>query len=122
MRRNNILPLIILSGIILWNSCASTGVPNGGPKDVTPPQLVKSVPLRNQVNFNKNRVELFFNELVSLENPSEKVIVSPPQKVSPTVKAYGNKISVLLADSLLPSTTYTIDFTDAIVDYNEKNK
>jgi len=106
----------------MWNSCASTGTPSGGPKDVTPPKLLKSEPLQNQVNYDKKRVLLFFDELVSLENASDKVIVSPPQKISPTAKTVGDKILVMLADSLKPETTYTIDFTDAIVDYNEKNK
>jgi len=122
MRRNFVFIFCALTGIFLWNSCASTGTPGGGPKDEIPPKILKSDPLPNQIYFSKKRVELFFDELVSLVNPSEKVIVSPPQKISPTIKAIGNKITVLLADSLLPSTTYTIDFTDAIVDYNEKNK
>ena len=122
MRKKDVAIFIAFAGFILWHSCASTGIPGGGPKDVTPPRLTKSVPLQNQLNYNKKRVEIFFNELVSLESPSEKVIVSPPQKVAPTIKAIGNKISVLLDDSLIPATTYTIDFTDAIVDYNEKNK
>lgn len=78
--------------------------------------------MQNQLNFNKKRVEIFFDELVSLENPSDKIIISPPQKTAPTTKAIGSKISVLFADSLRSETTYTIDFTDAIVDYNEKNK
>jgi hypothetical protein len=122
MRRKNILQLLILAGFILWNSCASTGTPSGGPKDVTPPRLLKSIPLKNQLNYNKRCVELFFDELVSLESPSEKIIISPPQKIEPTIKAIGNKITVLFSDTLHPATTYTIDFTDAIVDYNEKNK
>jgi len=122
MRRNNLQHFFILAGLVLLSSCANTGTPSGGPKDTTPPRLIRSLPLGNQVNFNKNRVELFFDEIVALENPSEKVIVSPPQKTQPTVKAYGNKISVLFSDSLKPNTTYTIDFTDGITDYNEKNK
>jgi len=122
MRKNKIHLFVILVGSILWNACASTGTPGGGPKDITPPKLMKSVPLHNQLNYNKKKIEIFFNELVSLENSSEKVIVSPPQRIAPTAKSFGNKISVLLVDTLLPETTYTIDFTDAIVDYNEKNK
>jgi len=122
MRRKNVLPFIIIAGLILWNSCASTGTPSGGPKDVNPPKLIRSIPLQNQLNFTKKRIEIYFDELVSLESPSDKVIISPPQKTAPTTKAIGNKISVLFVDSLRPETTYTIDFTDAIVDYNEKNK
>ena len=113
-----LLPAISL----LMHSCANTGSPAGGPKDETPPRLIKSEPAMNQVNYNKKKVEIFFDELISVESPSEKVIISPPQLLSPTVKSIGNKVSVVFLDSLIDNTTYTIDFTDAIVDYNEKNK
>jgi hypothetical protein len=122
MRRKNGSPILILAGTLFLTACASTGTPSGGPKDVTPPKLLKSIPLQNEINFTKKRIEITFDELVSLESASDKVIVSPPQKVAPVAKSVGNKVVVILADSLLPATTYSIDFTDAIVDYNEKNK
>lgn len=106
---------------MLAGGCANTGSPGGGPKDETPPRLIKSEPAENQVFYTKKRVLLQFDELVSLEKPGEKVIVSPPQVHPPDIKAIGNKISVVFKDILRDSTTYTIDFTDAIVDYNEKN-
>ena len=104
------------------NGCANTGSPSGGPKDETPPRLIKSIPAMYELNYKKDKVEIFFDELISVEKASEKVIVSPPQLLSPTVKAVGKKVSVVFLDSLIDNTTYTIDFTDAIVDYNEKNK
>ena len=111
-----------LTTLALLSACASTGNPSGGPKDETPPRLIASLPLENAVNYTKKRVEITFDELISLKSPSEKVIVSPPQKLAPVAKGVGNKVVVLLADSLMPTTTYTIDFTDAIVDFNEGNK
>ncbi|MDP4278162.1 MAG: Ig-like domain-containing domain, partial [Bacteroidota bacterium] len=112
----------LISALLLTCACANTGTPGGGPKDVTPPTLLKTEPQENQTNYSKKRVTLYFDELVSLDNPAQKVIISPPQKIPPITKAIANKISVLFEDSLKDETTYTIDFTDAIVDYNEKNK
>lgn len=112
----------VVCSLILLTACANTGTPGGGPKDETPPKLLRSVPEPNATHFNGKRVELVFDELVSLENVGQKVLISPPQKRSPSIKAIGNKIVVVFEDSLLMETTYTIDFTDAIVDYNEKNK
>jgi hypothetical protein len=108
--------------LLLLTACASPGNPTGGPKDETPPKLLGSLPLDNAVGIDKKRIEITFDELISLKSPSDKVIVSPPQKLAPVAKGVGNKVVVLLSDSLIPSTTYTIDFTDAIVDFNEGNK
>lgn len=113
---------LALLALTLLSACASTGNPSGGPKDETPPRLLASLPMENAVNYTKKRIEISFDELISLKSPSEKVIVSPPQKLAPVAKGVGNKVVVLLADSLIPATTYTIDFTDAIVDFNEGNK
>ena len=49
------------------------------------------------------------------------MVVSPPQLEAPVIKAQGKRISVQLQDSLIPNTTYTIDFSDAISDNNEGN-
>jgi hypothetical protein len=58
---------------------------------------------------------------IKLEKTSEKVVVSPPQLEQPDIKASGRRVLVNLMDSLKPNTTYTIDFSDAIVDNNEGN-
>ena len=56
-----------------------------------------------------------------MDNPSEKIIVSPPQIEQPEIKVSGRKITVELLDSMIPNTTYTVDFSDAITDNNEGN-
>jgi hypothetical protein len=61
-----------------------------------------------------------FDEFVTIGNPSENVIVTPPQKQNPIVQGLGKKIRVQLKDTLQENTTYTIDFTSSISDNNEK--
>lgn len=107
--------------VILLYSCASIGRPEGGPRDETPPVLVGSNPDMNATNIEKSKIVLHFDEYIKLENASEKVVVSPPQLQQPIIKPAGKKINVTLQDSLIPNTTYTIDFGDAIVDNNEGN-
>ena len=102
-------------------SCANIGRPNGGPIDITPPLLLKSIPIQGQTHFNKKKAELEFDEIILVENASEKVTISPPQIQPPEITTSGRKILVQLKDSLRKNTTYTIDFSDAIVDNNEKN-
>lgn len=113
--------LVLVATLVLVSACANTGSPSGGPKDETPPRLIRTEPAEYQIDYAKKRIVLHFNELVSLERSSEKVIVSPPQVIPADIKAVGDKISVVFKDTLRDSTTYTIDFTDAIVDFNEKN-
>lgn len=105
---------------LLW-ACASMGTPDGGPYDETPPKLIKSTPEQNAVRNQRKEIVLEFDEYIKLENANEKVVVSPPQLEQPEIKASGRKIIVALQDTLKENTTYTIDFSDAIVDNNEGN-
>lgn len=106
----------------LLTGCANPGNgPDGGPYDETPPRLVKLSPQLGAKNERSRKVVLTFDELIKVENAQEKVIVSPPQIELPEIKTGGRSISVELLDTLKSGTTYTIDFSDAIVDANEGN-
>ena len=114
-----VLPVVTL-GAMLY-SCASIGRPDGGPYDETPPRFIGSTPEAGALNNKRTKVSLMFDEFIKLEKATEKVVVSPPQIQQPEIKASGKRIQVNLLDSLKPNTTYTIDFSDAIVDNNEGN-
>ena len=120
--RINILRLlaVLFSAGILF-ACANVGNPNGGPYDEKPPRMVSSKPAINQLNYKGNRIEITFDEYIKIDNPSENVIITPPQKQSPVIQAIGKKIRVELRDTLLEETTYTVDFTSSIRDNNEDN-
>ncbi|GAP72551.1 hypothetical protein SAMD00024442_35_19 [Candidatus Symbiothrix dinenymphae] len=102
-------------------ACASMAAPEGGDYDYDPPRFVGAVPAQGGVHVDKRKILLSFDEYITLEKPNEKVIITPPQQKMPVTKAFGKNISVELKDSLIPNTTYTFDFTDAIADNNEKN-
>ena len=102
-------------------SCANIGNPSGGPIDKTPPIFMRSNPTPNAVNVKDRKIEIFFDEIVTLKDPSTKIIVSPAQTEMPRMSALGRKVTVELVDSLLPNTTYTIDFSNSIQDNNEGN-
>lgn len=102
-------------------SCANIGNPSGGPIDKTPPIFMRSNPTPNAVNVRDRKIEIFFDEIVTLKDPSTKIIVSPAQTEMPRMSALGRKVTVELVDSLLPNTTYTIDFSNSIQDNNEGN-
>jgi hypothetical protein len=102
-------------------ACASIGRPNGGEYDYDPPVFVKSNPVIGERNFNGNHVTVDFNENIQVEDVTTKVVVSPAQKNMPSIVANGHRLTVELRDTLIPNTTYTIDFSDAIRDLNESN-
>jgi len=108
--------------VILVYSCANMGMPKGGPKDKTPPVIVKSTPEFNQLNFKDNKIRITFNEFVIPEELNNKFIISPPTTKKPTFKTKGKSVIVDLNEKLQPNTTYSLDFKDGIVDNNEKNK
>lgn len=111
---------IIIAAAVMY-SCANNGNPSGGPIDKTPPIFMRSNPTPNAVNVKDRKIEIFFDEIVSLKDPSTKIIVSPAQTEMPRMSALGRKVTVELVDSLLPNTTYTIDFSNSIQDNNEGN-
>ena len=115
----HILPLSVL--ILIVYSCASTGTPDGGPYDETPPKFVRATPEPNATGNTRKKISIEFDEFIKIENAAEKVIISPPQTEMPEVKASGKKVLVEFFDTLRNNTTYTIDFGDAIVDNNEGN-
>ena len=112
----------VLFLLLFFSSCANRGIgPQGGPKDTIPPRMVKEQPLNQSVNFHGKKIEITFNEYLQLDNIQQNLLVSPPQQVSPIVKAVGKQVTVEMQEDLIDSTTYTLDFGNAICDYTEKN-
>lgn len=121
IKKKIIYSLLFISLPALVASCARMGAPDGGWYDETPPKVVRSTPGEGATDVTSRNIAIYFNEFIKLENPSEKVIISPPQQEQPVIKTTGKHITIQLKDSLKANTTYTIDFADAISDYNENN-
>lgn len=112
------LPLLAVLAVV---SCAKMGQPDGGWYDETPPVIVRTTPQDQGTNIKDKKISIYFNEYIKVDNPTEKVVISPPQIEQAEIVASGKKIAVELKDSLKPNTTYTVDFSDAITDNNEGN-
>ena len=121
MKANSLFLPFYLLALLLLVSCAKMGQPDGGWFDETPPKVVGATPGDGATKVNQKKINIYFDEFIKLDNPSEKVVVSPPQLEVPEIKGGGKRISISLVDSLKPNTTYTIDFSDAISDNNEGN-
>ena len=120
-RKYIILSFVTVSVALLVAACANMASPTGGEVDLDPPKVVRSSPGFNAINVAKGEVTIEFDENVTIKNPSENVIITPPQKAFPIIQTVNRKITVKLKDTLMVNKTYNIDFTDAIVDNNEEN-
>lgn len=115
-----ILAALVFSTIFI--RCASIAPPQGGPRDSIAPRIISINPPQYSVNFKDKRINIEFDEYVLIKDQSKEVITSPNMDKKPTLTPKGRSIQVDLQDTLLPNTTYAIDFGNAIVDNNESNK
>lgn len=119
-----ILSLLFI-GLLLY-ACAQRGRPDGGPLDEDPPKIVVERPPNFSTLFDKDEIRIYFDEFVKLDKPRNQIIFSPPIDPRPNVTPMGlpaKYVGIELdIDSLLPNTTYTINFGLSIEDNNEGNK
>lgn len=116
--------IILLSALILifGFSCAKQVAPTGGPVDREPPKLLECIPEKGSVNFSENRIRIFFDEYIRLNNLNQKLIISPPIEPAPDIRIRGKGIQIDLdPENLEENTTYNFNFNDAIADNNENN-
>lgn len=113
--------LIAVVAAAVTVACANMGRPEGGPRDETPPRYTHSNPSLGQLNVKGNKVTIVFDENIALDDPTNKIVVSPAQKTQPAISSNGHRVTLELRDTLIPNTTYIIDFADAVKDLNEGN-
>lgn len=124
-RIQRILSFFFLIAVVLAViQCARRGTPTGGPKDTTPPVLIKADPENLTTEFKAKKIRLYFDEYIKLEDVQNQLIVSPPLKYNPEVSPQGGAskfVEITIKDTLLENTTYTLNFGQSIVDNNEGN-
>lgn len=119
MRNLRFLYLLLI--VLLGWSCANIIPLEGGPRDTTPPKVLKVVPDTFKTRFTGNKISLYFDEFVTVKNATKEVFVSPPMQQKPELILRGKSVDVIIRDTLLANTTYIIQFGKAIADNNEGN-
>ena len=112
----------LLLTAFLAQRCANAVAPTGGPKDETPPKVVGTVPENRSTNFIGKKIELTFDEYISLENANQNVMISPPLSEKPDIKLKNKTVIIKFKETLAANTTYTINFGAAIKDLHEGNQ
>ncbi|HEU0124739.1 MAG TPA: Ig-like domain-containing domain, partial [Flavobacterium sp.] len=114
------LVLILVASFIY--SCAAMKSPEGGPRDLTPPKILKITPENFKTNFNAKKIIIEFDEYIKLNNEYKEFSISPELEKAPELKVKFKRLEITLPDSLEKNTTYTLNFGKSIVDLNESNE
>ncbi|WP_288893204.1 Ig-like domain-containing protein [uncultured Alistipes sp.] len=116
--------VVLFFASAFFSRCASMMIPTGGPRDTLPPVIVNMTP----DNFSTDRplvghgkIYIEFDEFVQLKDQQKEFFTSPQMKKKPTVTLRGRGIVIQLRDTLLPNTTYALNFGSALRDNNEGN-
>jgi hypothetical protein len=107
--------------LLLFASCAQILSPDGGPKDHTPPAVLKYEPDSAAVNFTGKQIVIRFNEYVQLSDLNNQLIISPALPHQPEVNIRKRSMIIDIKDTLQPNTTYSISFGSAVRDITEGN-
>ena len=108
---------------LLTFGCAVQQKPQGGPRDITPPKLLKANPPNLTRNFTAKQIRLDFDEYFRLVNPLQEITIFPWRDADkrPDFKTTQKSLLITFKDTLQKNTTYVINFGAAIHDVNEGN-
>ena len=119
---NRFLHYLLGISVLTAVGCANITTPTGGKKDITAPKRLTISPADSLRNTRVKKIELTFDEYITLADAAKEVQISPLLSIQPVVTNTNKKVIVKIADSLLEeNTTYRISFNNAIRDLHENN-
>ena len=121
-RRYGFFLMALLMVAFLAQRCANAVAPTGGPTDQEPPKVKLAVPENNSTNFTGRKIEITFDEFVTLENANQNVLFSPPLSEKPNIRLKNKTVVIKFKEPLAENTTYTIHFGTSIKDLHEGNQ
>jgi len=114
---------MVLIAFLVLNGCANIQRPQGGPRDRTPPKLLKATPENPTRNFSAKIIQLDFDEYFRLNNQYTEITITPNIEKFPEIYTRSKSLFIKFnpKDTLAKNTTYVINFGKAIADVNEGN-
>lgn len=119
MRIRSLINVVASSLLLL--ACANQVAPSGGEKDTAAPVIVREVPANKTTNFSYSTIYIGFDEFIQFTYPNPVFAITPALTTPPDVDVKNKSITLTLSDSLLPNTTYQVNFGNSIKDLNENN-
>lgn len=116
---------ILLLGLLAWSltDCAKPAAPTGGPRDETPPAVVRSIPEVGSLNQSSQIVRIYFDEAIKKGTYGKEIFISPLPDSRPKIVLSDNakRLTIKFEEVLRPQTTYVITLTE-LADFNASNK
>lgn len=103
----------------IFASCATQVMPDGGPRDTSPPEVKEMNPPKATTNFDAEKIEIEFDEFVVLDDINNQLLISPLMREKPDISIKGKKVIIKLPDTLKPNTTYSFFFGEGVKNYKE---
>ncbi|MEM6346151.1 MAG: Ig-like domain-containing protein [Bacteroidota bacterium] len=119
LSRVALLALLALS----LTDCAKPAAPTGGPRDETPPEVVKTIPEVGSLNQETQIVKIYFDEAIKKGTYGKEIFISPLPESRPKIVLSDNakRLTIKFEEALRPQTTYVITLTE-LADFNASNK
>ena len=89
MRFLRYFSFFVLLILALFTNCAKRGTITGGPKDTLAPIIMSAFPENFSTSFDKNEIQINFDEDVKVNKVNQQLIISPPMDVQPEITPMG---------------------------------
>lgn len=110
--------LVILIGVAMI-SCAKDVAPQGGPADLTPPEILQSSPASGAIDVDVNGViEFEFTERINGKTIGNALFISPPLKEEPRLRVKGSRLRISPSVPLDSGKTYVVTLGASVSDLN----
>ena len=116
-----LIPWLFTIVLCVLCSCAKISAPQGGPEDMTPPTLLRSVPDSAQIKYQGRTILLEFDEWVKANNIQTNLIITPNIPGGFKTKVNKRVIELIFPEPFEDSTTYTFNFGNTISDITNNN-
>jgi len=97
-------------------SCAAIKLPSGGPKDTTPPKLIRSDPAQGTTLWEGGNIRLYFSEYMSENGIHKAFTISPALKKEINIELNGDIIEIEILDTLETNRTYILTISRDLKD------
>ncbi len=113
--------VILLLGGILLGACANPQAPSGGPRDQTPPSIVKTRPVQDTVNVSTETqsIRVEFSEYIERSTLPQSLSITPQLEGRLRYDWSGRSVAIELPTTLRDSTTYIFSFDTNLKDARE---